>query len=110
MPIYEYQCPDCGEVFSHLWRTVRDADAAAASAMTPVCPACGEPQTQRIISQVTVLGSLGGLTPSEQAGVRAEDNRQASFQSHAEIKQLQANRQKKNEAKYGEQLYKSSKE
>ena len=108
MPIYEYQCPDCGEVFSHLWRTVRAADVAAASAMTPACPACGQPQTQRIISQVTVLGSLGGLTPSEQAGVRAEENRKASFQPHEEIKKLQANRQKANEAKYGEQLYKSS--
>ena len=108
MPIYEYQCPDCGEVFSHLWRTVKAANEAAASATTPACPTCGQVQTERIMSQVTVLGSLGGLTPSEQAGVRAEDNRQASFQSHEEIKKLQANRQKKNEAKYGEQLYKSS--
>ena len=108
MPIYEYQCPDCGEVISHLWRTVAAADAAAAANTTPACPACGQSQTERIMSQVAVLGSLGGLTPSEQAGVRAEDNRQASFQSHEEIKKLQANRQKKNEAKYGEQLFKSS--
>lgn len=109
MPIYEYQCPDCGEVITHLWRTVAAAEEAAQSNTTPVCPTCGQAQTERIMSQVTVLGSLGGLTPSEQAGVRAEDNRKASFQSHEEIKQLQANRQKKNEAKYGEQLFKSSK-
>ena len=109
MPIYEYQCPDCGEVISHLWRTVAAANEATAANTTPACPACGQTQTQRIISPVAVLGSLGGLTPTEQAGVRAEDNRKASFQSHEEIKKLQANRQKKNEAKYGEQLYQKPK-
>lgn len=109
MPIYEYQCPDCGDVFSHLWRTVAAADEAAASATTPACPTCGAEQTERIISQVAVLGSLGGLTPTEQAGVRAEEERKISFQSHADIKKLQAARQKKNEAKYGEQLYQKPK-
>lgn len=109
MPIYEYRCPECGEIFSHLWRTVRAADEAAASATTPACPACAAAQTERIISQVAVLGGLGGLTPTEQAGVRAEEERKASFQPHEEIKKLQANRQKKNEAKYGEQLYQSGK-
>jgi len=50
MPIYEYQCPSCGEVFDKLMR-FSEAD------QVPICPKCGEKETQKKITAGAVIGS-----------------------------------------------------
>lgn len=90
MPIYEYLCPACGERFDHYWRSV----AAAEREPPPPCPACGHGETQRLISQVAVLGGLGGLTPSEQAAERAHEERLAKITPREQIEKFRAAKQK----------------
>ena len=92
MPIYEYVCQQCDHRFDRLWPT-----AAAAEGQQPVCPACAGTVTRRALSQVTVLGALGGLTPQEQSAAGAESARRQSFTPKEEIQTLQANKQKKRE-------------
>jgi putative FmdB family regulatory protein len=50
MPIYEYRCLECGEVFSHLF--LRSTDAAGQAK----CSTCGSDQTQRLISSFAIGG------------------------------------------------------
>jgi len=99
MPIYEYACPSCGEVFDQLWLTVRTAEEATAAGKQPTCPACGESETERIVSQVAVLGGLGGLTPGEQRASDAKETAHAekmgSFIPKEQIDQFRANKKKK---------------
>lgn len=90
MPIYEYQCPQCDHRFSHLWRTL----AAAGEGLVPPCPECSHPETSRVISQVQVLGGMGGLTPGETAQVKAQEERLAAITPKEQIQQLQANKLK----------------
>lgn len=42
MPIYEFECRDCGHRFDHLQR-LSDADPRD-------CPSCGKPQLHRMVS------------------------------------------------------------
>ncbi|MBX3050515.1 MAG: zinc ribbon domain-containing protein [Caldilineaceae bacterium] len=99
MPIYEYACASCGEVFDQLWPTVRAAQEATAAGKQPVCPVCGDSDTERIVSQVAVLGGLGGLTPSEQrasdASETAQAEKMASFLPKEQIDQFRTNKKKK---------------
>lgn len=98
MPIYEYACQQCGEIFDQLWLTVRAAEKAAATGAQPVCPACGESDTRRVVSQVAVLGGLGGLTPGEQQASHAQETaraeKMASFLPKEQIDQFRANKKK----------------
>ncbi len=86
MPIYEYTCLACGETFSHFWPSIK----AASESGTPTCPACASPETQRIISQVAVVGGLGGLTPTEQSAARAQAERLAKITPKEQIDKLRA--------------------
>ena len=43
MPLYEFECLDCGQPFEKLVRT-----AAAVAGL--VCPACGQPHIQKKLS------------------------------------------------------------
>lgn len=99
MPIYEYACEQCGEIFDQLWLTVRAAEEATATGKQPVCPACGENDTRRVVSQVAVLGGLGGLTPGEQrashAAETARAEKMASFLPKEQIDQFRANKKDK---------------
>lgn len=61
MPIYEFECEDCGARFEELVATV---DAAAE------CPECGSARTRRLISNV----SPPGRQPRG-ARVRADESR-----------------------------------
>ncbi len=88
MPIYEYYCPACGEIFSYFWRSIRAAEVHD----PPPCPACQHPQCQRILSQVAVLDGLGGLTPSEQRQKRAREARLASITPREQIERLRSGR------------------
>ena len=90
MPIYEYQCQDCGHVFSKWWRTL----AAAQESTPPSCPQCGSEHTARRISNVAVLGSLGGLTPSEQAALNRQAEREASILPKSKIEEFRAAKKK----------------
>src|ERR1700744_1441027 len=47
MPIYEFECEECGERFEEL---------VAASAGNAPCPACGSARTRRLISTVSPPG------------------------------------------------------
>ena len=99
MPIYEYACPSCGEIFDQLWLSVLAADEAAATNKQPACPACGERKTRRVVSQVAVLGGLGGLTPGEQRASDAKETahaeKMASFLPKEQIGQFRANKKNK---------------
>lgn len=99
MPIYEYICQDCQERFDRFWQSVRAAEQAAAKRETPACPGCKSTATQRIVSQVAVLGSLGGATPEEQQAAAAQAEKLASITPKEEIQKLQAQRQKEREQK-----------
>lgn len=52
MPIYEYRCRECGEVFSLLH--LRPADANEGER----CAACGSEQTQRLLSSFAIGGRV----------------------------------------------------
>ena len=86
MPIYEYRCRDCGHVFSKLWRTL----SAAQEAAPPPCPQCGSENTMRIVSNVAVLDGMGGLTPSEQAAVNRQAEKEASILPKSKIEEFRA--------------------
>jgi putative FmdB family regulatory protein len=51
MPIYEYECPACGEKFE-LLRSIADSDKKIK------CPRCGAEKPRRVFS-VFSTGSLG---------------------------------------------------
>ncbi len=92
MPIYEYICQDCDHRFDRFWQSV-----AAAEGQQPICPTCESSATRRTVSQVAVLGKLGGLTPQEQGAASADAARKESFTPKEQIQTLQANRQRKRE-------------
>lgn len=60
MPIFEYRCSECGEVFDRLVRASDDRERA-------VCPACGATTATRLISAFAISHNL---TP---CGSRASD-------------------------------------
>jgi putative FmdB family regulatory protein len=95
MPIYEYVCHGCGETFDHLWTSISAAEKAVAAGTSLSCPACQSEDTGRIVSQVAVLGELGGLTPSEQRGVNAQAERMAAITPKEQIQQFQNSREQK---------------
>jgi putative FmdB family regulatory protein len=47
MPIYEFECEECGARFEEL---------LAAAATAPACPECGSTRTRRLISAVSPPG------------------------------------------------------
>jgi len=64
MPIYEYECNECGEAFEKRM-SFADADVA------PECPNCASENTHKKISRVGALGgafSGSGVTSSSSCG------------------------------------------
>jgi putative FmdB family regulatory protein len=61
MPIYEFECEECGERFEEL---------VAAGALVVACPSCGARETRRLLSSV----SPPGRQPRG-AGVRSGESR-----------------------------------
>lgn len=88
MPLYDYECPECGVRFTYLWRTIQAAQAND----SPTCPACGSNSSQRIVSQVAVLGELGGLTPSEHTAENRQAEKMASVLPKETIDKFRAAR------------------
>jgi putative FmdB family regulatory protein len=81
MPIYEYQCLDCGRTFSRLSRSVQSSEESPAIP----CPECGSENTHRIVSNVAVLDGLGGLTPGERVAENRMYEKQASILPKSKI-------------------------
>ena len=90
MPIYEYVCTTCGQIFDHYWRTLK----AAGEGKAPPCPICASHETQRIISQVAVVSAIGGLTPGEQTAASAQRERQAAITPKGQIDKLRSGNKK----------------
>jgi len=66
MPLYEYQCNECGEEFEKI---VRFSEAA----QNPACPSCQGQDTRKKISTIASRGnSLSGanVSPSSICGSR----------------------------------------
>ncbi len=63
MPIYEYQCNQCGKVFEEL--------IIGSSREDIKCPDCGLTDVKRLMSQTHTTGTSklsGGCTPNPSAG------------------------------------------
>lgn len=61
MPIYEYQCTQCGKKFEAL-RSISVDDSELK------CPKCGAEHPQRAISMFTTSGSSGGTCTPASSG------------------------------------------
>jgi putative FmdB family regulatory protein len=75
MPIYEYQCAECGQKARKLWRSFAAVDDASLE-----CPRCGAHRFQRLVSRVAFVRSedtrLEDLSdPANLAGLDEEDPR-----------------------------------
>ena len=53
MPIYEYKCHKCGDVFERLCLTSDDGDNVN-------CPACGGKKTEKLLSAFCSVSSNSG--------------------------------------------------
>ena len=60
MPIFEYQCDDCGNKFEKLVRRIAEADAVR-------CPSCGQDHltTQYSMFAAHAASTAGGSAPAE---------------------------------------------
>jgi putative FmdB family regulatory protein len=56
MPIFEYHCQSCGQVFERFTQRTRTEP--------PACPACGKPEVERVLSAFTGRTSGGGCAPA----------------------------------------------
>ena len=61
MPIYEYECTECGEKFE-LRRNIADSDKEIK------CPKCGAKSPKRVFSVFGTASSSVGYTPSASSG------------------------------------------
>ena len=68
MPIYEYRCKGCGEIFE-MFRLISERDA------TVKCPVCGKTDSERMIS--SFFGAFGGASGA--AGYSADSCGTQSF-------------------------------
>jgi putative FmdB family regulatory protein len=61
MPIFEYQCQDCNEVFESL-QLSRSRDVEAE------CPHCGSDHTERMVSSFATSGGGNGFSVGSSCG------------------------------------------
>jgi len=90
MPIYEYQCLNCEHIFSKLSRSVQSSNESPAIP----CPECSSENTRRIVSNVAVLGGLGGLTPGEKTAENKMYEKQASILPKSKIDEFRKAKKK----------------
>ncbi len=55
MPIYEFECRQCGNRFSQFFRRMSSSDEK----LDATCPRCGSTDTQRIVSSFAIRGEGG---------------------------------------------------
>jgi putative FmdB family regulatory protein len=66
MPIYEYTCRACGELFESWLASMKDVPTAA-------CPQCGSQEVQRRISAPAIrTGGASGGSPIESTPAKPE--------------------------------------
>jgi putative FmdB family regulatory protein len=66
MPIYDFECRECGERF----------EALGAASQRPACPACGTPEPERLFSPISgplKTGLRGGAARRSDATRHARD-------------------------------------
>ena len=80
MPIYEFECEECGERFEEL---------VAASAGEVACPSCGEIRSRRLLSNV----SPPGRQPRG-AAVRSDESRRGEREA-ARVDRIAESRKKR---------------
>ena len=56
MPIFEYQCPDCGTKFEKI---------VGSGTATVACKNCGSPHVEKLLSVFAVSGAARPIAPSE---------------------------------------------
>ncbi len=57
MPIYEYKCDICGQVFEKLVFSSGDEERT-------LCPKCGDKKVRRVLSVAGILGSTCAKAPT----------------------------------------------
>lgn len=55
MPLFEYQCRDCGKPF----------EAFVTAERTPACPACHGVNLSKLLSRLGMVGTSSSSTPSD---------------------------------------------
>lgn len=63
MPIYEFECPNCGNRFSEFFRRMSSSDEKLDAA----CPRCGSANTRRLVSSFAVHGGAGATSGAAEA-------------------------------------------
>ena len=61
MPIYEYRCRSCDRLFEELIRRAADSESV-------VCPGCGRPQPERLLSAPTLSSMSSSFSGSSSGG------------------------------------------
>jgi putative FmdB family regulatory protein len=84
MPIYEFECEECGARFEEL----------AAAGATVACPQCGSERTRRLLSQV----SPPGRQPRG-AAVRSDESRRRERESARQERLSESRKRKAGEKK-----------
>ena len=80
MPIYEFECNDCGHIFSKLYRKVQGSDEGT----PPPCPECKSHNTRRTVTSFAVHGP-SQPDPQEIAAQQEEAERRASITPKSQI-------------------------
>ena len=75
MPIYEYDCPDCGAMFEHLAKRFDEP--------APICPGCGSARSRRRISAVRVVKSKAEWQERQERAASGSLQEQAQFLQQA---------------------------
>jgi putative FmdB family regulatory protein len=82
MPLYDFRCRACGRDFEALVRPSHD----------PVCPSCGSPDLERLLTGAGFSVRSGGLSPAARRAVQKQQHQQrrdqAAFQHEIEKKHL----------------------
>jgi putative FmdB family regulatory protein len=66
MPVYEFQCLDCGKKFETV-ATLAEKEAG----LSPVCPKCGRNRVRQVFSRFTLL--TGSKTDGDEFGEGSDD-------------------------------------
>lgn len=57
MPMYDFACRDCGQVFEKKLKMSESSD-------TQICPTCGSGDTRRHMSSAIAIGGGGSVAPA----------------------------------------------
>lgn len=96
MPIYEYECIDCGERFEKLIRNVEKPPEIT-------CPSCESLDVQRLISQVAVHGGEDSSIDTDAAEAADTASTKPPVFGRKELQAAQEKkRQLREQAKYGD--------